>query len=460
MRSFPDDFLWGCSTSAFQIEGGWDEDGKGPSIWDVFPMIPGVIDNDDNGRIGADHYHHIDEDIALMVNLGVKAYRFSFSWSRLLPHGYGNINKNGIEFYSHLIDRLLEHDIIPFATLFHWDLPLTLQFEKDGLLNPCIVDHFVEYADVCFNYFGDRVKHWLTINEPYVYAMFGHGFGIMAPGRKSMDEPYIVAHNLLRSHAKIVNHYREKYQHKQNGKISIPLNCDWREPLTDNPADVAAAKRALEFYLGWFADPIYNGDYPDIMKKNVGDRLPIFSDEDKQLIRGSTDFFGLNHYTTFYAAQAKEGDTENDPITNSGFFADQLVELSSDPAWGKTEMGWNVVPWGLRKLLHWIDNRYNQPDIYITENGCAFVDIPEDGQIKDMKRIAYLNDYITECHKAISDGIKLKSYFLWSLMDNFEWMFGFAKRFGLHYIDYETGERIPKDSAFWYRDVIKANGLQ
>ncbi len=459
MKIFPNDFLWGCSTSAYQVEGAWNEDGKGPSIWDAFAQIPGKINNADTAEVAADHYHHFKADVALMAELGLKAYRFSISWPRLLPQGRGKVNQKGIEFYSNLIDRLLDKNIVPVPTLFHWDLPLTLQFENDGLLNPQIVDSFEEYADICFHHFGDRVKYWLTFNEPYVYAIFGHGFGIMAPGRKSKDEPYLVGHHFLLSHAKIVAHYREKYQPQQQGKISLALNCDWREPRTNSPENVAAAPRALEFYLGWFADPLFIGDYPDSMKRKLKARLPSFNEAEKQLLRGSADFFALNHYTTYYAAQGKAEDRIDDPYTNSGFYADQLVELSSDPNWEKTTMGWNVVPAGINKLLHWIDRRYHQPEIYITENGCSFDDHPENGVVNDPRRIEYLTQYITECHNALAEGVKLRSYFLWSLLDNFEWAFGFSKRFGLFYIDHKTGQRIPKASADWYRKVIEANGL-
>ncbi|MDZ7377170.1 MAG: GH1 family beta-glucosidase [candidate division KSB1 bacterium] len=459
MRIFPEDFLWGCSTSAYQIEGAWNEDGKGPSIWDAFVLIPGKIHNGDTAQIAADHYHRWQEDVELLAALGVKAYRFSISWPRILPLGRGKVNKQGIAFYSNLIDRLLEKNIIPWPTLFHWELPLVLQFERDGLLNSEIADAFQEYADVCFHHFGDRVNYWLTFNEPFVYAIFGHGFGIMAPGRKSKDEPYRVGHHFLLSHAKIVERYREKYQHKQNGKISLALNCDWREPLTDSPEDKAAAQRALEFYLGWFADPIFLGDYPESMKKNLGQRLPSFSETEQSLVHGSADFFALNHYTTFYAAQGKSDKPLDDPYSNGGFYSDQWVDLSSDPKWEKTTMGWNVVPWGLNKLLHWIDQRYHQPEIYITENGCSYEDRLENGAVSDPKRIEFLSQYIAECHKALSEGVKLRSYFVWSLLDNFEWAYGFSKRFGLHYVDYRTGKRIPKASADWYRKVIEANGL-
>ncbi len=459
MRIFPENFVWGCSTSAYQIEGAWNEDGKGPSIWDAFVRIPNKIHNNDRADVAADHYHRMPEDVELMAELGLKAYRFSISWPRILPQGRGKVNKLGIDFYSRLIDQLLEKNITPWPTLFHWDLPLALQFEKDGLLNPEIIEAFVEYADVCFHHFGDRVKNWLTLNEPYVYAMYGHDVGMMAPGRKSKHEPYRVGYHFLLSHAKIVEHYRQKYQHKQQCQIGLALNCDWREPLTDRPEDFEAAQRSLEFYLGWFADPIFLGDYPESMHRNVGQRLPALKEEDKRLIKGSVDFFALNHYTTHYAANTKTEITAGEDEYNGGCYADQRVDLTSDPAWLQTTMGWNVVPWGLYKLLHWIDRRYGHPEIYITENGCSYDDRVENGMVTDVQRIDYLKGYLTEAHKAITDGIRLKGYFVWSLLDNFEWALGFSKRFGIYYVDYPTGRRFAKESARWYREVIKANGL-
>jgi beta-galactosidase len=460
MLMFPKDFLWGCSTSAYQIEGAWDEEGKGPSIWDAFTQIPGKIDYGHTARTTADHYHNMESDVQLMADLGIKAYRFSISWPRIIPQGRGKVNNEGVAFYSKLIDLLLEKKIIPWPTLFHWDLPLTLQFEKDGLLNAEIVDAFTEYADVCFYHFADRIKYWLTLNEPYVYAMQGHGFGSMAPGRKSRSEPYLAGHHFILSHARIAELYREKYQHKYGGKISLALNCDWREPLTQKEQDADAAQRALEFSLGWFSDPIFLGDYPESMRARLGDRLPSFSAEEKRSICGSVDFFALNHYTTHYAA-AGEGDVQDaKPEENGGFAEDQNVNLTSDPEWEKTMMGWNVVPRGINSLLHWIDQRYDHPEIYITENGCAFDDHPDNGIVNDPRRISYLKAYIAECHKAIQEGVNVKSYFVWSLLDNFEWMFGFTKRFGLYYVDFQTGRRIPKTSVHWYRDLIKSNSLQ
>jgi beta-glucosidase len=459
MIQFPPDFLWGVCSSAHQIEGGWNADGKGPSIWDAFALIPGRIEKNATAQVSADHYHRMREDVDLMASLGVKAYRFSISWPRILPQGTGMVNKGGIRFYSNLIDSLLEKKITPWPTLFHWDLPLTLQFEKDGMLNPEIAGYFREYADVCFGHFGDRVKYWLTFNEPWVYAMFGHGFGTMAPGRKSRSEPYLAGHHFLLAHAAIVDCYREKYQTVQKGRIGIPLNCDWREPLTDKKEDIEAAQRALEFYLGWFADPIFLGDYPESMKKNVGERLPAITADQRRMIEGSADFFALNHYTTHYAAYAETNTGEDNLNNNSGFFEDQHVELTSDPGWEKTTMDWNVVPWGLRKLLHWIDERYGHPELYVSENGTSFEDRLVDGKVDDPRRKAYYDEYIKECHNAVMDGVDLRGYFIWSLLDDFEWNLGYSKKFGLCHVDFKTGERIPKSSALWYKDVIEKNGM-
>ena len=460
MIKFPQNFTWGTATASHQIEGAWLEDGKGLSIWDAFSHTPGKTHNGDTAEISCDHYHKYKQDVALMAEQGLKAYRFSIAWPRIMPAGKGKPNPKGIEFYSNLIDELLKYDIQPHVTLYHWDLPLALQTELDGWQNPAIADLFMEYADVCFEHFGDRVKNWITFNEPWVVAILGYGQGVFAPGRISNSEPYMAAHQLLRSHGKAVNLYREKYQSKQNGVIGITCNCDWREPLTDSPKDIAAAERALEFFMGWFGDPIYFGDYPACMRERVNERLPKFTADDIALIKGSNDFFGLNHYTTLYAAHMDPNDnSEHDIYGNGGISEDQDVKLSADPAWDKTSMGWCIVPWGLRKNLEWMYNRYNQPDIYVTENGCSLKDKVIDGKVNDPQRIDFLKLYLSEAHKAIENGVKLKGYFLWSFMDNFEWALGYSRRFGINYVDYETGKRIPKASAYWYGDVAKNNGF-
>jgi beta-galactosidase len=457
MKNFKPDFVWGTSTSSYQIEGAAFEDGKGPSIWDAFVRIPGKTANGENADVSCDFYHTYRKDIALMAKLGIKAFRFSFSWSRILPSGTGKVNEKGIQFYSDMIDCLLENNIVPWATLYHWDLPLELQMAHDGWLNPDIANSFTEYADVCFARFGDRVKHWITINEPWVVAILGYGQGVFAPGRVSKTEPYLAAHNELRAHAQTVKLYREKYQPKQKGNIGISLNCDWREPLTTKPDDKEAAERALLFFAGWFADPIYFGDYPEVMRKRIGHKLPQFTPEEKKMLIGSTDFFGLNHYTTMFAANSTEIDPGRSVYGNGGISEDQNVDLSVDPAWKTTSMNWAVVPWGFRKLLGWIDQRYSHPVIFITENGMSNIDVVKDGKVTDKPRIEFLESYMDACQEAIQNGVDVRGYFIWSLLDNFEWALGYQKQFGLVHVDMKTLVRTPKASAKWFSDVIRGD---
>ncbi|MFB3786718.1 MAG: GH1 family beta-glucosidase [bacterium] len=460
MIQFPEHFVWGAATSSYQIEGAWLEDGKGLSLWDAFTHTPGRIHNGETGDNAADHYHRFREDVALMAEMGLKAYRFSISWPRILPTGRGEINPRGIRFYSQLIDALLENGIEPWAALHHWDFPLALYLEEDGWLNPRTAERFRDYAAVCFEHFGDRVKHWITLNEPWVTAVLGYGQGYFAPGRISTTEPYLAAHQLLRAHALAVDAYRRRFQDRQKGVIGIANNCDWREPRTDTEADKKAAERAVEFFLGWFTDPVCRGDYPDSMKARVGGRLPRFTPEDRALIQGSADYFGLNHYTTMYASESR-GDVpfSEDVESNSGLSEDHGVILSADENWPKTEMGWSIAPWGCRKLLEWIDARYGRPEIWLTENGCAMKDEWSGDTVEDAGRIDFLRQYLVECHAAMQKGVRLRGYFVWSFLDNFEWACGYSKRFGLYYVDFPTGRRIPKTSAGWYREVIRRNGL-
>lgn len=460
MKKFPNDFVWGSSTSSYQIEGGVKEGGRGPSIWDAFCMIPGRTRNEEDASVSCDHFHKWKEDIGLMKDMGLKAYRFSISWSRILPDGKGKPNPEGIQFYSDIIDELIRNDIKPWITLYHWDLPLALEMEEDGWLNPAIIDSFANYASICFDQFGDRVKWWITLNEPWVVAMLGYGQGVFAPGKQSTSKPYLAAHHLLLAHARAVEIYRSNYQSSQKGSIGISNNCDWREPLTDSEEDKAAAERALEFYLGWFADPIFFGDYPRSMRDRVGDRLPRFSQEEMSLMKGSTDFMGLNHYTTMYASHIKPGEKViGEVYGNGGISEDQDVRLGVDALWKKSTMGWAIVPWGCRKLLNWIDHRYGSPDIYITENGCSLDDKVVRGKVDDSERIEFFKGYMKESRAAIEDGVRLKGFFVWSLLDNFEWALGYSKRFGLHHVNFKTLKRTPKASASWFKKVIKNNGL-
>ena len=455
--NFPEDFVWGSATSAYQIEGGHNEGGKGPSIWDAFCKIPGRIKNNDSGDIALDHFHRYKDDIALLASQGFKAYRFSISWSRILPDGKGEVNEQGIAFYNDLINELLDHGITPWVTLYHWDLPLALQMENDGWLNRDIIEYFTQYARICFERFGDRVKNWITLNEPWVAAILGYGQGVFAPGRTSNREPYLAAHHLLLAHGNAVKAYREHFADQQ-GQIGITNNCDWREPLTKSKIDQAAAERALLFFLGWFADPIYLGDYPDVMKARLGDRLPEFTEAEKLLLKDSSDFFGLNHYTTMYASDEPNIDANSNVFGNGGLSEDQDVALSNDESWPLTAFNWAVVPWGCKELLKWINKRYHQPPIVITENGFACEDLLVNGEVDDTDRLSYYKSYLEACHEAIAEGINLRGYFAWSLFDNFEWSSGYSVRFGINYIDYETLDRIPKKSALWFTEIIKNNG--
>lgn len=457
--NFPSGFTWGAATSSYQIEGGYLADGKGPSIWDAFCTIPGKVYQGADGHVACDHYRLWREDIQRMRDMNLQAYRFSISWPRILPGGYGKVNRDGVRFYRDLIDGLEEAGIEPWITLYHWDLPLALQLEKDGWLNPDMATIFAEYAEICFEEFGGKVKNWITINEPWVVAMLGYGQGVFAPGRISNSEPYLAAHELIRAHALAVERFRKKFGRGEKHRIGITNNCDWREPLTGSQADKDAAQRALEFFLGWFADPVYKGDYPASMRHRLGNRLPQFSDKDLTLLLNSSDFFGLNHYTTMYASDAAGTLQPASVYGNGGLSEDQEVNLTLDAGWKLTEMKWAIVPWGCQKLLHWIDDRYGHPPVIITENGAAFADHPEDGLIHDMKRIEFYKGYLTAIHAAISNGVNVEGYFAWSLMDNFEWASGYSKRFGLHYVDFNTQKRTPKESAKWYGKVIRQNAL-
>lgn len=421
--------------------------GRGPSIWDTFSSIPGKVKNGHSGENACDHYNRFKEDVQLIKELGVKVYRFSIAWPRIMPAGRGEVSQDGIDFYNRLIDELVANEITPFVTLFHWDLPTSLELEISGFMSSTIVDLFADYADVCFKAFGDRVKNWITLNEPFVYAMLGYGWAKFPPQRKSNTEPYMVAHNLLLAHAKAVHRYRCG---DYGGMIGITNNCDWREPKSHSPADVDAATRSVEFMLAWFADPIYFGQYPESMRKYVGDRLPKFSEEESKLLKGSTDFFGLNHYGTHYAAHKVDHGVAGD------VGADEHVEISSDAEWERTGFGWNMVPWGFGKLLQWIARRYHNPSIYVTENGCSVAgeDDVETAE-KDEKRVRFYRGYIAAMRDAMKNGANVKGYFAWSILDNFEWADGYTQRFGIVHVDFDTMKRTPKWSYYDYKRIIE-----
>ncbi|GMH42845.1 hypothetical protein BSKO_10764 [Bryopsis sp. KO-2023] len=459
---FPEGFMWGTATASYQIEGGWNEGGRGWSIWDSFSHTPGNVENGDTGDVACDHYHLYKEDVQRMKAMGLKYYRFSIAWPRIQPAGKGEANKAGLDFYNSLIDELLAAGVEPVVTLYHWDFPLELLTKHDGWLNRTDVpDYFAAYARLCFQHFGDRVKWWITLNEPWCSALLGYGTGEHAPGRTCAPavEPYLAAHSLLLAHAKAVQVYKKEFQETQAGKIGITLNSDWFEPLPSNDPtsydlNQDAAERGRLFHLGWFADPIYLGDYPKEMRDLVGERLPQFSAEEKAMLKGSSDFFGLNHYSSALASSAEE--SEN---SKAGSYRDDMrLHLSADPDWSRTDMGWSIVPWGLGKLLLWIQNRYSpKGGIICTENGCAVHEPTKEAAENDQARVDFYKGYISEMHKAMQEGADCRGYFAWSFMDNFEWAFGYSKRFGMHWVDFETLERHPKKSAAWFAEVARKN---
>lgn len=461
-RRLPPDFWWGTATAAYQIEGATAEGHRSPSIWDRFCKEPGKIRNNDTGDVACDHYHRYREDVQLIKALGTKYYRFSIAWPRILPEGTrGSPNKDGIIFYSSLIDELLNNGITPIATLYHWDLPVSVDNATGGWAGDgSVADEFAAYARICFDNFGGRIGWWITLNEPWCSSYLGYGTGEHAPGKKDAPgvDPYRAAHNLLRAHAKAVRIYRSEFQPLQNGRIGITLNSDWGEPADASENAKAAAKRYMEFNLGWFADPVQKGDYPLVMRETVGERLPKFTEEEKRDLKRSSDFFGLNHYSTHRIhgmAQPPASDA------TPSFWTDLGVNMDSDPSWHKTDMGWAVVPWGLRKLLTYVDREYMPPGgIIITENGLAAHEPTIAAALGDESRIAFYRGYIDEMRKAIvMDNADVRGYFLWSLMDNFEWAYGYEKRFGLYFVDYKTQVRTPKPAVAWYHKLIETSEI-
>jgi beta-glucosidase len=438
---FPADFVWGAATASYQIEGAVDVGGRGRSVWDTFSHTPGKIDKGDTGDVACDHYHRFAGDVKLMAELGLGAYRFSIAWPRIMPNGVGPVNSEGVGFYNRLIDCLLEHGIEPYATLFHWDYPQDLH-DRGGWTHPDAAQWFGDYAEACFAAFGDRVKMWITHNEPWCYAFLGHGIGAHAPGLVSDSLPYEVGHGLLLGHGEAVTRYRMM---GLGGKIGITTNHQAFLPEDPNSElDRKAAAHQNDWMNGWFLDPIYFGDYPDYMKRTLP--MPEFTPEQSTQVSQPTDFMGLNFYSSS-RVRFEEG-------------APLEAHQVDVPEIEHTEMGWMVVPNTLRETLSYSQERWSPKEIYITENGCAY-DYPlENGRVHDVKRVEFLQQYLAAAHAGLTDGAKLKGYFVWSLLDNFEWAFGYSKRFGIIHVDYATQQRTPKDSAFFYKKLIEGNSLE
>lgn len=421
---------FGVGTSAYQIEGAWNIDGKGESIWDRFTHTPGKIYNGETGDDACLHYYKYNEDIQMLQELDINHYRFSIAWTRILPCGdLSYINQKGIDFYNDLIDKLISNGITPYVTIFHWDLPQKLQDKYGGMLSDQFVNDFVNYADLLFCKFGDRVKYWMTLNEPLTVIDMGFTSGGHAPGISSDNDAYIVAHNQLLAHAYTYKLYHTKYAY-QNGKISIPLNCDWMEPYSDSYEDRGAAQRALLWKMGLFADPLFFGDYPDEIKARVSVRLPKFNDTEKQILKGSLDYFSLNHYTGSMVQFSS-----NNIYT---YWADSQTQYHGIPNTQPTASSWQFIyPEGIYKMIGWLANRYNLVDMefVISENGVSTVDI-----LDDEVRIQFIKDYYSNVNRAKNDfRVNVTKYFIWSFMDNFEWARGWStERYGLVYVDFNS----------------------
>ncbi len=438
--AFPDGFLFGTATSSYQIEGAVDEGGRRPSIWDTFCRTPGRITGGDRGDVATDHYHRFGEDVALMKNLGVGAYRFSLAWPRILPDGTGDVNLEGIAFYHRLLDALEEAGIEPWATLYHWDLPQTLQ-DAGGWADRRIADDFRAYAEVCFREFGHRVKNWITLNEPWVVAFMGHLYGAHAPGLTDPDITYRVIHHLNLAHGRAVRAFREG---GYAGRIGTTLNLYTPRAATASGADGDAADRSRDRDCRLFLNPLFGREYPARHLEAVGRSLPV-EPGDREEMAEPVDFLGVHYYS--------EGAVRAVPVS-----PDHPEGFDRAPTWqDTTEMGWDIVPSGLLRQLRWIREEFGDIPLYITENGAACPDRLEEGRVRDRDRIAYLRGHLGFCRRAVGEGINLKGYFLWSFIDNFEWAHGYGKRFGLVYCDYRTRERFPKDSFYYYRDVIAGN---
>lgn len=443
---FKKDFAWGAATASYQIEGGAFEDGRGSSVWDEFSHTEGKVFQGHTGDVACDHYHRFREDVKLMSELGIKAYRFSLSWSRLIPDGTGEVNQKGVEFYSALIDELLKYGIEPYITLYHWDLPYALHC-KGGWLNDDISDYFEEYTRLAAEKFGGRVKNFITFNEPQVFVGCGYLEGKHAPGYSlNKKELLHIGHNVLKAHGKAVKVLREKIPNVKIGFVcATGPNCPQSDKDTEavREAYFYCGKKHFVFSQSYWVDPIVFGKYPQNILDECADIMPKVTDEDMKLIGQPIDFLGLNIYVG--SIMTSDGNGNAEPVP-------QIVGFP------RTAIHWEVIPpalyWGPRYNYE----RYKLP-IFITENGMSAHDVISlDGKVHDPNRIDFLNRYLLELRRAADDGVDIGGYFQWSLMDNFEWSDGYNERFGIIYVDYPTGNRTPKDSAYWYKKIIESNG--
>ncbi len=434
---FPEGFVWGVAASSFQIEGATHEDGRGESIWDRFCATPGKVRAGETGEIACDFYHRYPDDIALMRELGIDAFRFSIAWPRVIPEGRGRVNAAGLDFYDRLVDALLEAGIRPFVNLYHWDLPQMLE-DEGGWPERATAEAFVAYAEVVAERLGDRVSDWITHNEPLCTAWLGYGVGVHAPGRTNVRDAFAAAHHALLGHGWAVDAIRRC---SPGAEVGIVLDSWPVHPATDSPQDVAAAYALDGRANRWFWDALLRGSYPEDVLAALGDAVPPVLDGDHTAIATPLDFIGINNYSRRIVRAGADGSPEDVPV----------------PPGRLTDMGWEVYPAGVAETLVRLHEEYSVPSLYVAENGAAFADVvTHDGRVHDVERTAYLRDYIAAVGDALAAGAPVRGYFVWSLLDNFEWAFGYAKRFGLVYVDYPTLERTPKASFEWYRERIAA----
>ncbi|MBL8260551.1 MAG: beta-glucosidase [Candidatus Competibacteraceae bacterium] len=438
---FPPDFLWGAATSAYQIEGSPLADGAGPSIWHEFSHTPGRTRDGDTGDVACDHYRRYPDDVALLRELGLNAYRFSVAWGRVLPEGRGRINPAGLGFYERLVDAVLERGIQPMVTLYHWDLPAALD-RFGGWVNPDSAAWFADYAQVLFRALGDRVKLWVTLNEPWVVVDGGYLHGVLAPGQRNPFAAPLAAHNLLRAHGSAVQAYRAEGQHQ----IGLVVNLEPKYPATETVEDLSATMRADAYWNRHYLDPVFLGGYPPELAEIFGQAWPDFPDSDFDVIRQPLDFVGVN----YYSRQVVRHDPKDWPLA---------AARVRQPRQTHTGLEWEVYPQGLTDILEWVAGRYGPLPLYVTENGAAFYDPPHaEGEIDDPLRRRYLRDHLRAALEARRKGVDLRGYFAWSLLDNFEWAHGYSQRFGLVHVDYVTQRRTPKASARFYAGVARSRG--
>ncbi|KAF5447867.1 hypothetical protein F2P56_033385, partial [Juglans regia] len=473
--SFPKGFTFGAGSADYQVEGATPfYDGKGESMWDYYThKYPEKIADGSNGDVASDQYHRFKEDFGLLKDMNGDAYRFSIAWTRLIPTGKisDGVNQKGIDHYNQVINELLAKGLTPYVTIFHWHVPIALDHKYGGFLSHRILKDFKDYAELCFKEFGDRVKHWTTVNEPHMFTNGGYAAGVLAPfrcsswqnmnctGGDSATEPYTVAHHLLLAHAIAANLYKTKYQAKQKGVVGITVDLDWMVPYSKSEKDRAAALRAIDFRFGWFMDPLTKGRYPLSMRTLVRKRLPMFTPEQSKLVKGSYDFIGLNYYTANYVF-----DTPENKSLNKSYLTDGLLTKTGERdgvlIGPQAASDWlYVYPRGIYDLLVYTKSKYGNPVIYITENGVNEhnnASIPLKEALVDTHRIYYHYKHLAYVHKAIGVGVRVKGYFAWSFSDTFEWFSGYTIRFGIHFIDFENGlKRHPKLSAQWFRNFLK-----